>query len=408
MKRNKMLLIIDGSSLLSTSFYANSGKYIMAKTDEEKETAAKNLLKSSKGKYTNGVLTFMRTLLKLIENQKPSHMAVVWDRTRNTFRQNIKGCNGTYKGQRKETPEPLKEQFLTTQELLEGIIPQFISKIEDSIIYEADDFAGSLSVRYSNDMPVFLYTKDEDYLALINERVRVFLVTSKANEMYEEYNINPKDYNIPDGVFEYNLELFKEIKGLNEPKEFTEVKAIKGDASDNIPGIKGVGDKAAFPLVKEYGSLENIYDTIENLNKNEEKELRTFLKEYLGISRSPIANMLKNGTIELDNGDKLEYRCISGQLTDEQLEFQELIKDKIDTRFPIELLNSEDKELLVNNKIANIELSAKESAFMSRDLATIATDISDIHNLSLDDVKLDLDKTLLKKRLLELDIKSLL
>ncbi|EGT0689409.1 MAG: hypothetical protein E7J18_08320 [Clostridioides difficile] len=160
MKRNKMLLIIDGSSLLSTSFYANSGKYIMAKTDEEKETAAKNLLKSSKGKYTNGVLTFMRTLLKLIENQKPSHMAVVWDRTRNTFRQNIKGCNGTYKGQRKETPEPLKEQFLTTQELLEGIIPQFISKIEDSIIYEADDFAGSLSVRYSNDMPVFLYTKD--------------------------------------------------------------------------------------------------------------------------------------------------------------------------------------------------------------------------------------------------------
>ncbi|HFD2037248.1 5'-3' exonuclease H3TH domain-containing protein (plasmid) [Clostridium perfringens] len=255
----------------------------------------------------------------------------------------------------------------------------------------------------------YFYTpSDEDYLALINERVRVFLVTSKANEMYEEYNINPKDYNIPDGVFEYNLELFKEIKGLNEPKEFTEVKAIKGDASDNIPGIKGVGDKAAFPLVKEYGSLENIYDTIENLNKNEEKELRTFLKEYLGISRSPIANMLKNGTIELDNGDKLEYRCISGQLTDEQLEFQELIKDKIDTRFPIELLNSEDKELLVNNKIANIELSAKESAFMSRDLATIATDISDIHNLSLDDVKLDLDKTLLKKRLLELDIKSLL
>lgn len=71
-------------------------------------------------------------------------------------------------------------------------------------------------------------------------------------------------------------------------------------------------------------------------------------------------------------------------------------------------MGSEDKELLVNNKIASIELSAKESAFMSRDLATIATDISDIHNLSLNDVKLDLDKTLLKKRLLELDIKSLL
>lgn len=405
---NKMLLIIDGSSLLSTSFYANAGAYVMARTEEDKAKAAEKLLKASNGKYTNGVYTFVRTLLNLIKEQKPSHIAITWDRTRNTFRQDIKGCNGTYKGHRKETPEPLKEQFITTQKLLEGIIPQFISDIMDSKIYEADDFAGSLSRRYQKDMPVFLYTKDEDYLMLINERVRVWLVTSKANDMYEEFKINPKDHNIPNGVFEYNLELFKEIKGLNHPKEFIDAKAIKGDTSDNIPGVKGVGDKATFPLVKEYGSLENIYETIEGLNKKEEKELKSFFKECLGISRSPIANMLKDGTIILDNGDKLAYRCISGELSKEQLEFNELIKDKIDTRFPIELVNSEDISKLIENEIVNIELSSKESAFMSRELATIVTDIPEIQKLSLDDVKLDLNKDILKQRLLELDIRTLL
>ena len=83
MKKRELFLIIDGSSLLSTSFYGTVGPaYLMAKTDEDREKALEKLLKTSDGRYTNGVYTFMKTLLNLIKNQKPTHMAIVWDRTK--------------------------------------------------------------------------------------------------------------------------------------------------------------------------------------------------------------------------------------------------------------------------------------------------------------------------------------
>ena len=144
------LLIIDGSSLLSTSFYATATAYLMAKTDEDKEKALTRLMKTSDGRYTNGVFPFMRTLLSLIKKNEPTHLAVVWDVSRQTFRQ--------------ETPHPLKEQFISTQNLLQGIVPQFLSGKDDEEVYEADDFAGSLAKRFQKEIPVFLHTKDEDYL----------------------------------------------------------------------------------------------------------------------------------------------------------------------------------------------------------------------------------------------------
>ena len=236
----KRLIIIDGSSLLSTSFYGTAGAYLMAKTEEDKVKAMEKLLKAPDGRYTNGVYTFMKTLLNIVKNQKPSHLAVVWDISRNTFRQNIAGVEGSYKGHRKETPDPLKEQFKTTQELLEGIVPQFKSGFDDEFIYEADDFAGSLVRRFESEIPCYCYTKDEDYLQLISEHgCRVWLVTSRSDEMFEELGMNAKDFDLPQGVFEYNLETFKYFKGLNHPLDFIDAKGLMGDKSDNIPGVKG-------------------------------------------------------------------------------------------------------------------------------------------------------------------------
>lgn len=406
---NKKLLIIDGSSLLSTSFYGTASAYLMARTEEDKVKALEKLLKTSDGRYTNGVYTFMKTLLNLIKNQQPTHIAIVWDKTRQTFRQNILGCEGSYKGNRKATPNPLKEQFKTTQDLLDGIIPQFMSNVDDEMVYEADDFAGSLAKKFQDEVPVFLYTKDEDYLQLIDYNTKVWLVTSKADEMFGTYGIKPKDYEVPSGVFEYTLTSFSEIKGLNHPSEFIDAKAIMGDKSDNIPGVYGVGDKVTMPLVKEYGTIENIYDTIEGLSPKEEKELKKFFKEHLGISRSPIANMLKDGTITLSNAEKINYKCISGDLTKEQLEIQESIKSKVgELRFPIEITTENGLSKLQENEVLGVELSSKESAFMSKELATIITDIPVIQSVSLDDIKLNINQELLKTRLLDLEIKSLL
>ncbi|WP_302632242.1 5'-3' exonuclease H3TH domain-containing protein [uncultured Clostridium sp.] len=400
------LLIIDGSSLLSTSFYATATAYLMAKTDEDKEKALERLMKTSDGRYTNGVFPFMRTLLSLIKKNQPTHLAVVWDVSRQTFRQEIAG--GTYKGTRKATPHPLKEQFISTQNLLQGIIPQFLSGRDDEEVYEADDFAGSLAKRFQTEIPVFLHTKDEDYLQLVDSNTRVWLGSSKADKMFEDLNLNRQEFNVPDGFFEFTLSTLKDIKGL-KPYQIVEYKALCGDTSDNIPGVKGVGEKAVIPLLQEYGTIEAIYETIENLSAKEEKELKKFFKESLGIGRSPISYMLADGVIALGNGDKINYNAIFDEVTEEDTILQPLFEEKLGKlKFPIRLSNAEDIEKLKNEEVFGIQLCAKESAFMSKELATIKTDIESIAQVNLDDIKLNIDYTELKNRLLDLEIKTLI
>lgn len=344
MTKNRQLLIIDGSSLLSSSFYGTARDLMFAKTDEQKELAYQKLMKSSDGRYTNGVYAFMKTLLKIIKEQKPTHIAVVWDVSRNSFRKTE--LFDEYKGTRKATPNPLKEQFKTTQELLEGILPQYRSSFEDEVIYEADDFAGSIGRRFEEEITCKYYTRDEDYLQLISPLSSVYLVSSKATDMYKELGFTDEEikmFNIPSGVFEYNVENLEIIKEL-KPHQIIDYKALCGDSSDNIPGVKGIGPKVALPLLKEYDTIENIYLEIEGLDKKEEKELAQFFKDKLGISRNPIKKLLEG----------------------------------------------------------------KESAFLSKNLATIKTDIPAIQNLNLDDLIVDINQDLLKERLLGLDIKSLL
>ena len=400
------LLIIDGSSLLSTSFYATATAYLMAKTDEDKEKALTRLMKTSDGRYTNGVFPFMRTLLSLIKKNEPTHLAVVWDVSRQTFRQEIAG--GTYKGTRKATPHPLKEQFISTQNLLQGIVPQFLSEKDDEEVYEADDFAGSLAKRFQNEIPVFLHTKDEDYLQLVDTNTRVWLGSSKADKMFEDLGLNRQEFNVPDGFFEFTLSTLKDIKGL-EPYQIVEYKALCGDTSDNIPGVKGVGEKAVIPLLQEYGNIESIYDTIENLSSKEEKELKKFFKESLGIGRSPISYMLAEGVIALSSGEKINYNVIFDEVTEEDKALQPLFEEKLGKlRFPIRLSNAEDIEKLRNEEVYGVQLCAKESAFMSKELATIKTDIESIANVNLDDIKLNINYDELKARLLDFEIKTLI
>lgn len=341
MVNNRQLLIIDGSSLLSSSFYGTARDLMLAKTDEQKKLAYEKLMKSSDGIYTNGVYAFTKTLLKMIKEQKPTHIAIVWDITRNSFRKTE--LYNDYKGTRKETPSPLKEQFKTTQELIEGILPQYKSNLEDGVIYEADDFAGSLGKKFEDEITCKFFTRDEDYLQLVSTCSSVYFVTSKFKELYAEVGVNPEQFNIPSGVFEYTLENLEIIKGL-KPHQIPDYKALCGDSSDNIPGVKGIGPKVALPLLKEYDTIENIYLEIEGINDKEQKELARFFKEELGISRNPIKKLLEG----------------------------------------------------------------RESAFLSKKLATIKTDIPSIQNLNLDDLILDINEDLLKQRLLKLDIKSLL
>lgn len=397
------LLIIDGSSLLSTSYYGNLPKEAMyAKTDEEKEVAFAKILQTSDGIYTNGIYGFMKALKKLIERQKPTHLAVAFDLSRETtFR---KQMFSEYKGTRKKTPTPLSQQFKLTQEVLEYIgVPLF-----KSYEFEADDYAGSIGRKFEDEIPVYMLSKDEDYLQLISHNTRIWMPTSKSDELFAELGLNKKDFNIPDNTFEYTLTSLMDIKCL-EPYQIVEYKALCGDSSDNIPGVKGVGEKAVLPLLKEYGNIETIYEIIENLDAKEEKELKKFFKENLGISRSPIANLLKEGTIALSSGDKITYKCIGDDLSEEQIDFQETIKSKIgELRFPIEITTEGGLDLLKEYDVLGVDISAKESAFLSKELATIKTDIEEVQSLTIDELILNINKDRYREKMLELEMKSLI
>lgn len=299
-----LFLIIDGSSMLSTNYYASLPKKVLfAKTEAEKEMYYPEIMQTSDGIYTNGIYPTLRMIYKIIQEQRPTHIAVVFDQTRDTFRREI---YPEYKAQRKETPEPLKKQFIMMEKMLPWLgIPTFYSPY-----CEADDFAGSLVKKFeSPETKVCLLTKDKDYLQLVSDYTRCWMYQSdkkKAEELYEKYynayGITAKDLNLPDRVFEFTPYLVKEEFGI-EPRQVIDMKAIGGDPSDNIPGVKGVSEKTAVMLLQEFGSVEGLYSTIHSIdlnNKRAVKDFNGFLKT-LGITRSPLNALTKEGPLFGEN-----------------------------------------------------------------------------------------------------------
>lgn len=329
MNKKNALVLIDGSSLLSTSFFGNlPSAYKFAKTDEDKDKVLDKLLKTSYGAYTNGVFTMMKKIETLINKINPKYMAIAWDLTRNTFRKEI---YPQYKGNRQATRHELSSQFDIAQEVVKEMnIPSFAFTR-----YEADDIIGTFSKKFSEEVSVIIITKDQDQLQLIDERTSVWLFTSKAEDKYKELGIDISTHQIIDGVFEYNYHTFEEDYKFR-PSQMIDFKGICGDPSDNIDGVKGVGDKTVIPLLNEFETVEGIYEYIEN---TPEKEAKKFFKE-LGISRSPISYLLK-------------------EPTEEQIE----------------------KGILVG----------KASALMSKKIATIECNIPELSDVALSDLELTID-----------------
>lgn len=254
----KRFLIIDGSALLSLKYYGNlpiSIKY--AKEDEEKEKHYGEILQTSTGIYTNGLYGVAQTMLKIIRQQNPEYVAFVFDKSRNTFRKRI--YDG-YKATRHETPAPLKQQFIETEKMLANMgFKVFVSNE-----YEADDLAGSLAARFENipNLNVTLMTKDFDYVQLLNQskNTTVWMIQSGKGG-----NLLPamEDTNCPDNVDELDEKSACERYDLPNAKTVIDFKALAGDKSDNIPGVKGVGDESAKKLISKYLTIESLYEDIQ-------------------------------------------------------------------------------------------------------------------------------------------------
>ena len=247
---NKVLMIIDGNSLLHRAFYALP------------------VLTNKKGVFTNAVYGFLNMLLKLISDYKPDSLAVAFDKKAPTFRHREYKA---YKGTRQKAPEELVPQF----ELAREAMKQMNIPIYEMDGYEADDILGTLSRSCGGpERDVLLVTGDKDALQLVSGNSNV-LLTKKGITVLHRYN---------------EKEMKKEY-GLT-PLQFIDMKGLMGDKSDNIPGVPGIGPKTATRLLQQYGTLENVLDHTD--------EMKGKLKENLTIYRQHALLSKDLATIRLD------------------------------------------------------------------------------------------------------------
>ncbi len=288
------LLLIDGSSLLSESYYGTLPDAIKFLKDKSQESAYYHLIfHNIKGVYTNGVYTFMKRLENILKEQRPTHLAVTFDISRDTFRKKL---YPEYKGNRSETPLPLHQQKETLMRLLQDIGV----KVYCSTEYEGDDLLGSLAERFKKEALVTLYSADHDLTQLVGPGVRYWLScksTNKAEEMYLDYTQGSNglltNLHLPDKCISLGVDSTKWLMGVT-PDLVASLKAIAGDSSDNYPGIKGISEKTAAILLNHFGSIDRLFEVVLN---TEEKDLKEMWKE-LGLRSTSIKLLKADGAYD--------------------------------------------------------------------------------------------------------------
>ena len=229
----KKVVLVDGNNLMFRSYFATlySG----------------SIMTNKEGFPTNALYGFVNMMNKVINEEHPEYIAVAFDIGK-TFRHEKYDY---YKGKRDETPEDLKKQFPIAKKILSAMGIKYF-ELEG---YEADDIIGTFSKKITEeeDFVGVIISSDKDLLQLITDDVEVKL-------------LKPKDY------IRMNKEVFFNTYGL-EPIKMIDLKSLMGDASDNIPGVKGIGEKTALKLLQEYGSLDGVYQNIDNIKGATQKKL---------------------------------------------------------------------------------------------------------------------------------------
>ena len=321
----KKILLIDGSSLIFRAFYA-----------------IRNLT-TKDGVFVNGVYGFLNMYYKALELINPTHIFVAFDKGSKTFRHNE---FADYKGTRDNAPNEITYQFGILKDLLSSMNVNYLELDE----YEADDIIGTIAkLAQKEGFEVDIFTGDRDYLQLVDDNILVYLTKKGISEI--------KLMNTESILEEYDL----------SPKQLIDVKALQGDSSDNIPGVKGVGEKTALKLIQEYGNLENLYENIDNLKGKLKENLvnekdKAYLSRYLGeiFLRVPIERNIEDFEIKDVNSDeyikkleKLEFKSIINK------HFKDIKKDntiKTNQNIDFEVINfSEIFEKIKNHDEISIK-----------------------------------------------------
>ena len=283
----KKVILVDGNNLMFRSYYATA--------------YTGNIMRNSKGFPTNALYGFTTMINKIISEEKPEYIAVAFDVGKN-FR---KEKYDFYKEGRQETPTDLIKQMPIAREILDAMGIKYL-ELEP---YEADDIIGTLAhmALIDEEFDATIISSDKDLLQLITPEVEVKLLKQTR-------------------FIRYNESTFKEDYGI-DPIKIIDLKALAGDASDNIPGVRGIGEKTALKLLQEYGSLEGIYDNIDSIKGKTKEKLETD-RDNAFMSKE-IATIYKEVPLNI-NFEEIKYKGIDeAKLGDifESLEFYSLLKN---------------------------------------------------------------------------------
>ena len=320
------VVLIDGNNLIFRSYYATAYRG--------------ELLTNSKGLPTNAIYAYVQMLIKIIAEEKPTHIMVAFDKGK-TFRHE---SYDDYKGGRNETPSELKQQIPYAKQITRamGIT------IEELENYEADDIIGTYSKKIETE--VLLVSSDRDLLQLISPNVKMKLLKMKDFIYYDEKSFY-EDYGI-------------------KPIEVIDLKALMGDSSDNIKGVTGIGEKTALKLIKEYHTIDNLYKNIDNLKgKIKENLLNDKESAYKSLE---LATIYLNVPIEV-NLEKIVYKGSNEEELNillKELEFTSLFNKmkmkKNEEKLEIEII--EDTNFSLNEDYSLYLLSSNLSYFKSKTL----------------------------------------
>ncbi|WP_276704314.1 DNA polymerase I [Caldibacillus debilis] len=254
------LILIDGNSIAYRAFFALP------------------LLNNDKGIHTNAIYGFALMLSKILEEEKPTHMLAAFDAGKTTFRhQTFKD----YKGGRQKTPPELSEQFPFIRELLEayGVATYELE------LYEADDIIGTMArMAEQEGFETIIVTGDRDLTQLVSGRTTVYVTKKGVTEMEK-----------------YTPEHIREKYGLSV-SQLVDMKGLMGDASDNIPGVPGIGEKTAIKLLKEFSSVENLIRSIDRVGGKKLQETLAAYKDQALMSKE-LATIERNAPVEISLSD---------------------------------------------------------------------------------------------------------
>ena len=353
------LVLVDGNSIMNRAFYGIMGS---------------KMLTASDGTYTNAVYGFLTILFKLQEDLNPDYIGVAFDLKGPTKRHEMYEA---YKANRHGMPEELAVQM----PIIKNILNSMNIKILEKQGYEGDDILGTISKRAEKEgIDVTILSGDRDTFQLVSDKITIRIPRTKAGKTENE------DYNVNRILEEYGI----------EPKQLIEVKGLMGDSSDNIPGIPGVGEKTALNLIKNYGTIDNLYNEVE---KNEtltdikgklkekiidNKELAYLSKELGKIdTEAPIEEKIEDLSVKEWNKAEVyslfKYLRLNRFIERFNMQNEENVKEINESQFESEFLEKEEDIKNIINQIKDqkeviyyIENKESENSILKKKIQSIS------------------------------------